>query len=41
MQAAGNADLSSRSDPHNEFAGLNCLIEVQSVAESAAAAGAC
>lgn len=30
VQAAGNADLSPRSDPHHEFRGLNCLIEVRS-----------
>ena len=39
VKAGGNADISTRSDPHGEFAGLNCLIEAQSVAESAAAAG--
>lgn len=39
VKAAGNADLSPRSDPHREFRGLNCLMEVQTVAESAANAG--
>ncbi|GJP76825.1 hypothetical protein CLOP_g7278 [Closterium sp. NIES-67] len=35
----GNCDLSPRSDPHNEFAGLNCLIQRCSVAEAAGKAG--
>lgn len=39
LQAKGNADLSPRSDPHGEFQGLNCLIERQPLATSAAAAG--
>lgn len=39
VKAAGNADLSPRSDPHHEFCGLNCLIEVQTVAETAASTG--
>lgn len=35
VKAAGNADLSPRSDPHREFRGLNCLIEVHSQRRSA------
>ncbi|CAI7794163.1 unnamed protein product [Closterium sp. NIES-53] len=35
----GNCDLSPRSDPHNEFAGLNCLIQRCSLAEAAKKAG--
>ncbi|EFN56229.1 hypothetical protein CHLNCDRAFT_145019 [Chlorella variabilis] len=34
----GNCDLSPRSDPHGEFVGLNCLIQRQSLAQTAAAA---
>ena len=39
VQARGNADMSRRSDPHHEFSGLNCLIEVQTVEQTAAATG--
>ena len=35
-QAGGNADLSARSDPHGEFKGLNCLIELRPLAVTAA-----
>ncbi|CAI5486922.1 unnamed protein product [Closterium sp. Naga37s-1] len=35
----GNCDLSPRSDPHNEFAGLNCLIQRCSVSDAAKKAG--
>jgi len=35
VKPGGNAVLSSRSDPHHEFAGLNTLIERQSVADTA------
>lgn len=39
LQAKGNADLSSQSDPHKEFGGLNCLIERHPISETAAAMG--
>ncbi|KAL4448270.1 hypothetical protein ABPG75_005489 [Micractinium tetrahymenae] len=39
VKPGGNCDLSPRSDPHHEFVGLNCLIERQSLAETADAAG--
>jgi uncharacterized protein YyaL (SSP411 family) len=39
VKAHGNADLSQRSDPHDEFRGLNCLIEVQTADQTAAATG--
>lgn len=31
----GNCDISTRSDPHKEFVGKNCLIAMQTVAETA------
>ncbi|PSC67095.1 spermatogenesis-associated 20, partial [Micractinium conductrix] len=39
VKPEGNCDLSPRSDPHGEFAGLNCLIARQTLPETAAAAG--
>eukprot|EP00208_Stichococcus_sp_RCC1054_P002857 CAMPEP_0206140746 /NCGR_PEP_ID=MMETSP1473-20131121/10535_1 /ASSEMBLY_ACC=CAM_ASM_001109 /TAXON_ID=1461547 /ORGANISM="Stichococcus sp, Strain RCC1054" /LENGTH=783 /DNA_ID=CAMNT_0053535017 /DNA_START=195 /DNA_END=2546 /DNA_ORIENTATION=+ len=39
VKAKGNADLSSQSDPHKEFGGLNCLIERHPISETAAAMG--
>ncbi|CAI6001275.1 unnamed protein product [Closterium sp. NIES-64] len=35
----GNCDLSPRSDPHNEFAGLNCLIQRCSLSDAAKTVG--
>lgn len=35
VKPGGNCDLSSRSDPHKEFVGKNCLIAMQSIAETA------
>ena len=40
VKPGGNAVLSSRSDPHHEFGGLNTLIERQSVADTARQFGA-
>ncbi|PRW45152.1 spermatogenesis-associated 20 [Chlorella sorokiniana] len=39
VKPAGNTDLSPRSDPHDEFGGLNVLIQRQTLAETAKAAG--
>eukprot|EP00850_Spirogloea_muscicola_P011628 SM000073S21404 [mRNA] locus=s73:76458:81626:- [translate_table: standard] len=35
IKAEGNCDLSSRSDPHHEFKGLNCLIQRHEVSDTA------
>ncbi|BDA44314.1 Spermatogenesis-associated protein 20 [Coccomyxa sp. Obi] len=35
VKPGGNTDLSPRSDPHEEFGGLNCLIERESVESTA------
>ena len=35
----GNCTLSPRSDPHQEFGGLNCLIQRRSLSGTAKAAG--
>lgn len=39
VKPGGNCDLSPRSDPHQEFGGLNCLIARQTLAQTAAVAG--
>ncbi|KAK9796268.1 hypothetical protein WJX73_009886 [Symbiochloris irregularis] len=39
IKSAGNCDLSPRSDPHDEFKGLSCLLERKTVADSASALG--
>ncbi|KAK9808898.1 hypothetical protein WJX72_005964 [[Myrmecia] bisecta] len=39
VKAEGNCDLSPRSDPHHEFTGKNCLIQKQSLADTAQSAG--
>lgn len=35
VKSGGNCILSAKSDPHEEFAGLNCLIQRQSLATTA------
>lgn len=39
VKPGGNADLSPRSDPHDEFVGKNCLIARQSIQDTAKLAG--
>ena len=40
VRRGGNCVLSAMSDPHKEFAGLNCLIERQPLATTAETFGA-